>query len=401
MWRDQAIDFAASLSGPVDLLKGGRSDGRLSIVSRNASLKLDGEMRGAPARFDGAVSAEIRSAAALQRLLGAPDGTRLSEGPITVAGQLTANTRTATLAGMRLDMLGARFEGALAFAAPARRPAVSGTLATDQLDIGPLVALVAAAIGPNGRWSAAPLDFAALDALDVDLRISAAQVKGLGRPLADAAIELVSKDGRASATLAEATAYGGLLKADIAVAPAGSGYQTHVSASLANADLGLLCGDFGWSAYSGLGAIELAFNSVGDSPAAFAQALQGKATLQLGPGVIDGVSFEEALRRSARRPIDVFNDMRMGRTVFGQASAALAVAGGGRGVVGAAMTGAGVDVALSGSLDLLARSISARATATQTDESGVPVRQGPGLEFDIAGPWSAPSIRPLPLVGGG
>jgi AsmA protein len=130
-----------------------------------------------------------------------------------------------------------------------------------------------------------------------------------------------------------------------------------------------------------------------------AHALEGKATIRLAPGVIDGLSFEEALRRSERRPIDVSNDMRMGRTVFSQAAATLAIAGGGAGVVNASLTGPGVNVSLGGSLDILAWRMWLRATANQTDENGVPMTKGPRLDFDIEGPWSAPSVKPF--TGGG
>ena len=47
---------------------------------------------------------------------------------------------------------------------------------------------------------------------------------------------------------------------------------------------------------------------------------------------------------------------------------------------------------------MIARQLATRATAIQTDEGGVPVPKGPRLDFDIAGPWSAPTIKPF--VGG-
>ena len=56
-------------------------------------------------------------------------------------------------------------------------------------------------------------------ALDFDLRISAARIKWRTHPLTDAAIELIDENGRLTATLVEATAYEGLLKAEITFAP--------------------------------------------------------------------------------------------------------------------------------------------------------------------------------------
>ena len=174
----------------------------------------------------------------------------------------------------------------------------------------------------------------------------------------------------------------------------------HASGSLANADVGALCADFGWKAYSGQGGGEFAFDADGDSPAALAQALQGAATIQLAPGVIDGLSFEEALRRSERRPIDVFNDMRVGRTVFSQAAATFTIRKGGGGIVnGFADRPRRQRVSFAGTMDIVGRRLSGRATATQTDNNGVPTSKGPRLDFDLKGPWSAPSIKPSAARG--
>jgi AsmA protein len=398
-WRDERIAVVAGLAAPIALLRGGDSNGALAIASANGRLSLDGSISGALDKFEGAVSADIASASALKRLLGLSDASGLSDGRIALIAKMTTSPQMLTLSAMQLNALDQNFEGALAFTNASKRMSVSGTLATDQLDLAPLETGAPSILDAHGDWSGAALDLKPLAAFDFDLRISAARIKWRGRPLTDAAIELLGKDGRLTATLAEATAYNALVKAELALSPARSGFEAHASASFVNADLGALCADFGWSAYSGQGSGELAFDAVGDSPAALARTLEGKATIRLAPGVIDGLSIEEALRRSERRSIDIFNDMRMGRTVFAQATASLAIAKGGGGAVNASLTGPGVGVSLSGSLDILTRRMSVRAIANQTDEHDLPVTQGPRLDFDIAGSWSAPTIRPF--VGGG
>jgi AsmA protein len=398
-WRDERLAVQIGLGEPANLLEGGRSDGRLSIVSNNIQVKLDGDLFGAPRRFEGSVSADTVSASALKRIFGLPVSSGLSDGRISLAAKMAANFQILTLSAMRLNFLGQNFEGALAFTNLSKRLSVSGTLAADQLDLQPILSDSPVAIDPTAGWSLTPLDFTALSTFDFDLRVSAAQTRWLGHVLTDAAFEFLSEDGHLTATLAEATAYAGLLKAEISFTPVSAGYETHASASLANADIGALCKNFGWGAYSGQGGAIFVFDAVGDSPAALVHTLEGKATLQLAPGTIDGLSFEEALRRSERRPIDVFNDMRMGRTVFTQAAATLTIEKGGGGILNASMTGPGVSVSLTGALDLAGRKLAARASATQTDENGVPAAKGPHLDFDLAGPWWDLTIKPF--AGGG
>jgi AsmA protein len=397
-WRDERLAIEASLGAPADLLAGGRSDSRLSIASSNVQIKLEGDILGAENRFEGSVSADVVSASALKRVLGLPHTSSLSNGRISLAAKIAASSQMLTLSAMQLSFLEQNFEGALAFTKPSKRLAISGTLAADELNLEPILADGPALFDAKGDWSVAPFNFAPLTAFDFDLRMSAATVKWRDHPLTDAAIELLSERGRLTATLAEATAYSGLLKAEIALAPAPSGFDAHASASLTNADVGALCGDFGWRAYSGQGGGDFSLKASGDSPAALIRTLEGKATIQLGPGTVDGLSLEEALRRSERRSIDIFNDMRMGRTVLTQAAASVAIEKGGGGTLNASMAGPGVNAWLGGSLDMIARQLTTRATAAQTDEGGVPVVKGPRLDFDIAGPWSAPIVKPF--VGG-
>ncbi|MGA2793463.1 MAG: AsmA family protein [Roseiarcus sp.] len=399
-WRDEPLAVEARLGEPADLLKGKRSNGLLSVSSSIAQVRLDGDfLGGAQTWFAGAVSADVASVAAIKRILGLPNPSALADGRIALAAKAAAGWQMLTLSELRLSLLEQDFEGALAVTRASDRLLVSGSLATNELKLEPILASAPSVIDAKGDWNGAPFDFRPLTAFDLDLRVSAGRIKWRGHPLADAAIELMNKDGRLTATLVEASAYSGLLKAELSFAPAPSGVAAHASGSLANADIGALCADFGWEAYSGQGGGQFAFDTVGDSPAALARALQGKATILLAPGVVDGLSFEEALRRSERRSIDVFNDMRMGRTVFSQATASVTIEKGGGGIVNASLIGPGVSVSFAGSMDIFGRQLSARATATQTDKNGVPTPKGPRLDFDMRGPWSALTIKPS--AGGG
>jgi AsmA protein len=399
-WRDEPLTIAARLGEPAALLKGMHSDGRLSVSSSLAQIRLVGDFQsGGQNWFTGAVSADLASVAEIKRILGLPNPSALSDARIALTAKATAGWRMLTLSELRLGLLEQDFEGALAVTRAAGRLLISGTLAANELKLQPLLASAPPVVDATGDWNGAPFDLRPLAAFDLDLRVSASRVVWRGHPLTDAAIELINKDERLTATLVEASAYGGVLKAELSFAPAPGGAAARASGSLANADIGALCADFGWAAYSGQGGGQFAFEAVGDSPAALARALQGKATIQLAPGVVDGLSFEEALRRSEHRPIDVFNDMRVGRTVFKQAAASLTMDNGEDGILNASLSGPGVSVSFTGSMDIVDRKLSARATATQTDEKGVPTSKGRRLEFELKGPWSAPTIKPSAAGG--
>jgi AsmA protein len=395
-WRDQPLTVEARLMEPIALLKGERSQSLLAIASGGAKINFDGDVVGdAQRRFEGSVSVDIASSADVVRILGLPKKSGLSAGPMSLAAKATANERTLTLSEMRLDVLEQSLEGALAITKDAGRISISGTVAANELKLAPILANAPAVIDSNGAWSDASIDFKPLAAVKIDLRISAARVQWRGHSLTDAAIELINENDRLTASLIEAGAYGGVAKAEITFSPMRAPVEAHASGSVTNADLGALCAEFGWPAYSGQGGVQFSFDTIGESVAAMFRRLGGKATVLLGPGIVDGLSFEEALRRSERRSIDVFNDMRMGRTVFTQAAATLTIEKGGIGNINAVMTGLGVNASLSGTTDMVDQKLWARATMTQTDEAGAPTPHGPQIDFDIAGPWSALSIKPL------
>jgi AsmA protein len=395
-WRDEPLAIEATLGRPMDVLRGDRSDGRLSIATGGAQLKLEGDILGDAADlFQGSVSLDIASTANIRRVLALSNAIALADGRISLKAQAAANAQSLTLSEMHLNAMEQSFEGAVALTRASEPPSISGTLATEELKVEPILANMPSLIDSKGGWSVAPFNIAPLNAIDFDLRVSAGQIKWRGHPITDAAIELMNHGGHLAATLVEANAYNGLLKGEASLAPSEPGCRTRVSASLAGADLGALFSDFGWSAYSGQGDGQMTFEAAGDNPAAMAQALTGKATVKLAPGVVDGISFEEALRRSERRPIDIFNDMRMGRTVIGGAAAILTIEKGGEGVVKGSMIGPGVHLSLSGTIDVVARRLAARATATQIGGDGLPTPNGPRLDFDMTGPWSAPIIKPF------
>jgi hypothetical protein len=59
------------------------------------------------------------------------------------------------------------------------------------------------------------------------------------------------------------------------------------------------------------------------------------------------------------------------------------------------MTSHGVTAALSGLIDLVARSWTLHVNAVQTDAAGEESQDAAHLTLDIAGPWSAPTIRAI------
>jgi AsmA protein len=393
-WRGAPATITARLDAPAQFLSAGGSPAMLDLTSAIASIKLEGEFKSGDANlFEGALTAVVSSTAALARLLGEGEARFPPDGRVALSCTIAVNPPTLTLSDMRLEALEQTLDGALALTHTTDGWSISGSLAADQINLDGLFAKAPALVEETGEWSDEPLAFGLFRALALDLRTSIAKVVWRGHELQDAALSFVSHNGGATATLSEATAYKGALKGEISFSTSGQGVEMQGSANLANADIGALVAEFGASGYSGQGGAEFAVRSSGDSPAALARALAGDVAVKLGPGVIEGVSFEEALRRSERRPINLFADMRTGRTVFNEAEARATIEKGEARVRSAAMIGPGVLVTMKGGANLAARELATQFTVVRADQHGAPDLVGPQINVTISGPWSRPTVK--------
>jgi AsmA protein len=394
-WRSAPVTIEARLGEPAAWLAGGRSQAVFDLTSPAASLKMDGAFTsGAATGFQGALSVDVASVSALTKLFGGAYDGFAPEGRVALDGKAIADLHMVTLSDVRLDAFAQRFDGALALSRTPTGVSISGSLAADTLALDDFLDKAPSAVDARGEWSPEPLRLGAIGALALDLRGSVANVTWRGHTMQDAAFSLICRNGAATATLSQATVYKGLLKGEISLAPGAEGTEANATLSLANADIGALAADFGTSAFSGQGGGEISVHAVGDSPAALARALGGDASITLGPGIIEGVSFEEALRRSQRRPIvDLFADMRTGRTVFNEAAARATIEKGEAHLRSAAMIGPGVVVTMKGGADIGRREVATQFSATRADQHGAPDPMGPQINVTVAGPWSRPIIK--------
>jgi AsmA protein len=399
-WRDESVRIEGKIDNPREGLQKRSTGVKLAIASRPLAFALNGRWGGdAAAGFAGEVSAQIRSLGALERLFGAGRAPLFVADAFSLEGNAQTNGASLALSDARLEVAGQRFEGALTLSRENARTAISATLAADSLKIEPLIGAPPTLVNAQGDWSAEPFGFTPPRGLDLDLRISAAHADWGGHRIDDAAGSLICKDGELTAKLLQAAAYQGALKGELALARGEDGLETRLAGSLADADVGAALSDFGWSGYRGRGGFDFSLRSTGFAPADSVASLTGAASLDLQPGVIGGVSIEEAMRRSQRRPIDVAHDMAVGQTTFTRAHAQFAVAKGIAQIGAARIEGPGSALAIEGSINIAARVLDARLAATQADAQGAPSVDAARLTIVIAGPWSAPSVVALP--GGG
>jgi AsmA protein len=396
-WRDEHVTIRGRVDNPSDALSRRATGVALSIASRPLEFSADGVWGGAgETTFGGTLTAEIHSLSALMRLEGGDSAPFLLGDSFSLSGKAQVAGEAVMLSDAAVTASGQKFDGALTFARQGGRYALSGTLAADQLDLAKLIGTPPNLLTPAGDWSQTPFAYAPPTDLDLDLRLSAAHLAWRDHAVADAAGALMCKTGACTATLLEANAYQGTLKGQLSVARGARGLTTQATVSLVDADLGAAFAEFGWSGFRGHGDADIDLRATGFAASDSVLSLAGRASATLTAGVIDGVSVEEALRRSQHHAIDVARDLGDGATHFLRGRVRLTIANGSATIDEGRIEGPGSAIDLGGMIDIADRSWQAQARAVQTDSQGAPSAEAARLTMILSGPWSAPNVSVAP-----
>ncbi|MGC2787939.1 MAG: AsmA-like C-terminal region-containing protein [Roseiarcus sp.] len=394
VWRKTPITIAGALNDPESVAKGAPSPIVFALDSPLAKLAFGGSLALADEpSAEGDLTVSIPSIGALASFLDVRPPSILAADDIAIAAKVKGTADSFTLGDATLTSAGQTLEGALAVSHVGGHPAVSGTLAAETLALKPLLGPPERVLAPSGGWSTKPFGFAPLRSFDLDLRLSATDLDVYGLKLADAAASAIVADGKLSATLLDAAAYGGRLQGEFGAAYAGRDLELSARGELMDADLGAAVADFAPPIMTGSGGISFALEASGASPAAAIASLTGTASLEAADGSILGVNLEEALRRSRRRPIDVERDMRVGGTAFDRLDVSLGLDDGRAQVQRGVMASPGVKAGLNGVIDLSGQNWALQVHAMQTDAAGEESQDAAHLSLDISGPWSRPTIR--------
>jgi AsmA protein len=395
VWRKTPIAIAGALDDPENAAKGAPSHVVFGLDSPLAKLAFGGSLAlSDKPTADGDLTASIPSIAALASFLNAQPPPVLAANDMAITAKVNGGPSALTLSDATLTSAGQTLEGAVAISDAGGRPAVSGTFAAETLALAPLLGPPERVFDPSGGWRSKPFAFEPLRSFDLDLRLSAAHLDIYGLPLADAAASIIVADGKLSATLMEAAAYGGRLQGEVD-AHLGRDLKLSARGELVDADLGAAIADLAKPVMTGTGRAQFAVEASGASPAAAIASLTGTASLEAADGSLLGVNIEEALRRSRRRPIDVERDLRLGGTAFDKVDVSLTLDNGRAEVQRALMTSHGVTMGLNGFIDLAAQNLSLQVDAVQTDAGGQASQDAGRLALDIDGPWSHATVQAI------
>lgn len=394
MWNGEAVDAAAWLGRPTDLLRGDKSPVSMKVNSPSLVLSANGSVFAAGGlRYQGTLSASAPSLRRVAELAGVQIPL---PGPMQKLSLVVSEARTTanslSLSGLHMSLDGNSFDGALMYSTERGVPALSGTLATDLLHISSLPQEL-----PQGLATpSAPDDMSDRSprprALDADLRVSATRVR-LGRIQAkDVGFSLQINQGMTELAVAEASLYGGLLKGRIRTEPTAAGVGMRCNLAFSRVDsAAFLAEGLRSQRFSGAASGDLAVSGEGDTIARIADSLSGNMRLVLANGEVSGIDLEQALRRLEKRPLSIASEVRSGRTAFTQANIALAFDKGEVSLREAEVRGPGVEFTVDGKASIPNRSLNLSIRA-QTATTGPTPRARPQLAVELVGNWDDPNL---------
>ena len=245
-------------------------------------------------------------------------------------------------------------------------------------------------------WSNGRITLDGLAGLDLDLRLSAANVIVSTAKVGRTAIAANLRGGHLVITVGEAQAYGGVIKGSLALANFEQGVDVKSQLQFSDVDLESCLGQlFGLHRLEGKGTIAFVVEGGGDSVLALTHTLNGTATLTGSNGALAGLNVEQLLRRLERRPLSGGGEFRSGRTPYDKITVALKIAQGTVTVEDVKIEGAAVILALAGSASIPARELDLKGTAALV----APPKPGAApfeLPFIVQGSWDDPIMLPDP-----
>jgi AsmA protein len=397
-WHDEPIDATIGLTDFVAALQGDRSGLKIRLASAPFKFAFDGYISHRPTlKMEGTLAADTASLRDALRWAGQQTPPGGGFGRFALKAQTNVVGGTIGLSGVNVELDGNAGEGVLTFDG---RQTLQGTLAAEGLDLTPYISAVRLLTGGERGWDSKPIALDGLDAVHLDLRLSAARVNIANAKLGRTAVAANLRGGNLTVAVGESQAFGGVVRGTFGLAKSPAGADFRAQLQFSNVDLDQCLGDmFGIRRLEGKGNLSFAIDSSGRSVYDLTKGLNGTAGLTSRKGAIAGFNVEQLLKRIERRPLSGGGEFRTGKTPYETLTVNLKIVQGVANVEDVRMEGPSVGLSLAGSASIPERELDLRGTASllSISASGSSAA-APAFElpFMVQGPWDDPIILPDP-----
>lgn len=396
VWRGEPLDVEFGVSGLKALAEGGAGNLRVSVSGPPFDMSFDGtaKLAGGPVA-DGALSVSSRQLRSALSWLDVEAPTENGFGPFALRGRALLSPQNASLSDARIELDGNVSEGGFNLRMDGGRALLQGSLASGALDLTPYGQL-AISDPDSSEWSTEPIDLGKLRKVDLDLRLSANQVRAGTSQLQRMAASAVLKSGKLSLAIGEAEAWDGIFRASAHIAPASNGVGADARIELSGDDvaLGRALGDiFRTQRIEGPGSFRISAGGSGASIAAIVENLSGTFSLAGQQGALVGIDVPRILARLEQRPLSGAGDLRGGRTAYDQIDINATINEGIAHFNQIDIKSSKLRIALTGETSIAKRNLDFEGTAQLASTAPTVAFD---LPFVVRGLWDRPLVLPDP-----
>ena len=265
----------------------------LGAEAAGATLQVAGTVETPFAAPRYQVTADLRhprAAAFAETLLGAATG--VGAGGLHLTGAIAGDGEAVDIADLAAAVGDARATGALAIRLDGKRPQISATLRTGEID---LAAVGGAGTEDAGRRADAPLDLAFLDGLDATLALEADALRMGCCRIEGAALDLAAAEGVLAVRSLGGRLFGGALAAEGSLS-GGPVPSADMRFRLSDFDAGAALRAAGIAALTGRATVEGHLSASGATPVALLEGLAGEAAVTARGGAVQGVDLAALAR---------------------------------------------------------------------------------------------------------
>jgi AsmA protein len=393
-WKGESFELTLSAFDPGRFVAALPSAIDASLVTGMGRLQFQGKLgrSGWGGQAEGVLTADISALPEFVAWLG--EGLPLRAGnKLKGRADLRASPAGLSLENSHFALDGRSFDGVASLRrSEDGKTSLSGTLATDQVDLTPALHSLNAPRASETAWSREPFDLSVVPSGDVDLRLSVARLV-LGRSVVtNAALALIGHPGRADITLGTADFQRGTVRGRFSAAASGRNVvEARGQLVFERIETGALLSDDATRRVSGLASGSVSMEGSGESPVALMRSLEGKIAVAMRQGEITGVNLPEILRRMERRTLVSALDARGGRTPFESAGLTGRISRGIVEISDATIASPAARVSLNGQINLGERSLALAGTAQPTDPGAA---AAVSLPFEVSGSFDEPVFAP-------
>jgi AsmA protein len=398
LWRNVSTTASLSIADTAALGSGARSPSRLRIEGEAFRFGFDGGIalrNGLQA--EGVLAFDARSLKQVFALFSIEPPTHGGFGPFSLKAHAALNPAGLSLSGAVIELDGNRSEGGLTLKREGGRSGLQGTLASELADFTRYLRNEPTTGHAGREILREPISGKMLDALDLDLRLSARKALIGKATFERVALAVQLKSGRLALSIGEARVFGGTLRGNASLAPSANGGELKLDANLNAFEVERALNEItGLRALDGTGMIALTLAGSGTNLRAILHELNGQASMMVERGSLNGINVGEVLRRLERRPLAGIFDLRGGRTAFDRLAAKVRFAQGMLSLEEAQIDSAQIRITLTGAASIARRDLDLHGMASLTRSGAAGGANAFDLPFLVLGSWDNPSVIPDP-----